>query len=145
VAGFTGRPGTQQQSLWLEEDADEREFREEIQAAVDEVGKKEVLYHYGDIDRTTLENQIAFRKIDGRERQPYGKLIRILCKLQPSGNLLAFLNKQGGCARPERLVDEAPEDKLRRLVDAVRIEHGHAGEQTIQRVLTGRTVRKVGP
>ena len=60
-----------------------------------------------------------------------------LIKAQASGDLLRHLCTAAGYAMPERLVEQKPEEKLRLLIDAVRKEHGAAGERTIARAFGG--------
>jgi hypothetical protein len=121
-----------QRDLFLSEgDADVHALREHIRAAVDEIGFKEVLFRLGDCDRTTLANKLACR--DGRS--PGDRLLLLLCQLQPSGNLLRFLCGASGYAPPERLVEEEPEEKLKRVLREVRAECGLAGDRAITRAL----------
>ena len=120
-----------QRELPWDENHAERDLYEAVRAAVDEVGFKEVLFRLGNVDRTTLANRLACR--DGRTPNAY--LLLVLAQMQPSGNLLAHLCTASGFARPERLVEEKPEERLRRLIIAVRKEHGAAGERTIASTL----------
>ena len=121
-----------QHDLFLSDaQADAHELHEQIREAVDEVGFKEVLFRLGDCDRTTLSNRINLR--DGRS--PNARLVLLLCQAQPSRKLLSYLNSASGCAPPELLVEEDPEDKLKRLVAEVRHDFGRAGERAIARAL----------
>jgi hypothetical protein len=124
-----------QRELFLSDaDADAHALYEQIRIAVDEVGFKEVLFRLGDCDRTTLSNRIHLR--DGR--RPDARLVMLLCQLQPSGTLVRFLCSSSGYAPPERLADEKPEEKLKRLVAEVRQDFGRAGERAIARAFNQR-------
>ena len=122
-----------QRELPWDENHAERDLYEAIRAAVDEVGFKEVLFQLGDVDRTTLANRIACR--DGRT--PNARLVLELVKAQPSGELLRHLCSVAGYGMPERRTDVQPEKKLRQLIEAVRKEHGAAGERTIAKAFGG--------
>lgn len=124
-----------QHDLFLSDaQADANELHERIREAVDEVGFKDVLFRLGDCDRTTLSNRINLR--DGR--CPHARLVLLLCQAQPSGELLRYLCRSSGYAMPDRLVEEKPEQKLKRLVDVVRTDFGRAGERAIAKALQQR-------
>ena len=122
-----------QRELPWDEDQSDRELFASVRDAVDEVGFKEVLFTLQNVDRTTLANRIACR--DGRE--PHARELKALIKAQTSGELLRHLCASAGYAMPERLVEQKPEEKLRILIDAVRKEHGAAGERTIAKAFGG--------
>lgn len=120
--------GNLQRDLFLSDaEADASELHDRIRHAVDEIGFKEVLFRLGDCDRTTLSNRINLR--DGR--RPDARLLLLLCQLQPSGELLHYVCAASHYAPPERLTDEEPEERLRRLMQDVRAEFGRAGERVI--------------
>lgn len=124
-----------QRDLFLSDaDADAHDLHERIRHAVDEVGFKEVLFRLGDCDRTTLSNRINLR--DGR--RPNARLVLVLCQLQPSGDLLRYLCAASGYAAAERLANEVPEERLRRVMEEVRAEFGRAGERVIARAFNHR-------
>lgn len=117
-----------QRDLMTGHDADAEALHEAIRVAADDVGHKEFLWLLGNCDRTTLANRLACR--DGRT--PSAQMVLVLARADE--HFMATLCRLAGYAPPKRLVDETPAEKLERLVDAVRREHGAAGAATIAAV-----------
>jgi len=116
--------------------ADREELHDAVRRAADEIGRKELLYLLGDIDRTTLS-----KRLDGLERrQPTAGMLLELAKRQTSGRLMSTFCRLTGRAPAKRLEDETAGERFERLVEAVKQRHGQAGEETLGLVL-GRNRR----